>query len=274
MLVEGGSRVIEHGMADGPVIEAKGVSFAYPGQLVLSDVSFQVRWGEFVSLIGPSGCGKSTLMMILAGLLRPQRGTVYARGQAVDGPSGDRAMVFQSFALMPWMSALKNVMMGSAYRREGRSTEELRAEALHYLELVGLADAADKYPHELSGGMQQRVGLARAFAARSEILLMDEPFAAIDAQNAEILREELRGMVAKESRTVVFVTHNMDEALFLSDRVILMGADPGRIVEEVVISLPRERGVDVGTPEERLRYGEYRHQIWSHLRREVRRDRD
>lgn len=256
------------------VMEVRDVSFAYPGKLVLSDVSFTVGRGEFVSLIGPSGCGKSTLMMVLAGLLRPQAGSVLAEGRPVDGPSGDRAMVFQSFALLPWMSALRNVMMGSAYRRNGRSRAHLREEARRYLELVGLPDAQDRFPHQLSGGMQQRVGLARAFAAQSEILLMDEPFAAIDAQNAEILREELRDMVARESRTIVFVTHNMDEALFLSDRVILMGTDPGRIAEEVTIELPQHRGVDTGTPEERLRYGEYRSQIWSHLRREVRRDRD
>ncbi|HEY9565490.1 MAG TPA: ABC transporter ATP-binding protein [Nocardioides sp.] len=254
------------------VIEAKGLTFGYSRVAVLEDVSFSVNKGEFVSIIGPSGCGKSTLLLLVAGLLKANEGTITSCGRPVNGPAGDRAMVFQSFALLPWKSALHNVMVGQAYRRKGRSKSELRDSAMHYLELVGLKGNENKYPHQLSGGMQQRVGLARAFAAESETLLMDEPFAAIDAQNAEILREELRSMIAAEQRTILFITHNMDEALFLSNRVILMSADPGCISEEVRVDLPQIRGVDVGTPEERLRYGEYRSSIWTHLRREVRRD--
>lgn len=255
--------------ASDAAIEVRNVSFAYPGQLVLRDVSFEVARGEFVSIIGPSGCGKSTLLLIIAGLLKPSRGSVLTRGQPVHGPGDDRAMVFQDFALMPWKTALDNVIVAMRYRRSEPDRDAMRRRAEHYVRLVGLEGFGHRFPHELSGGMRQRVGLARAFAARADILLMDEPFASIDAQNAEIMREELRDLVAREARTIIFVTHNLDEALFLSDRILMLSANPGQISEDAAIDLPQPRGFDVADEGERLRYADYRARLWDHLRREV-----
>jgi len=251
-----------------PVAEIHDVSFAYGArQLVLRSVSARVYPGEFVSLIGPSGCGKSTLLMMVAGLLQPGRGEVLVHGRPITGPGPDRAVVFQNFALMPWKTVLDNVALGLTLR--GRTGREARDRCMEWLGKVGLAGHERKYPYQLSGGMQQRVGLARAFACEADILLMDEPFSAIDAQNAELLQEEVRDLVRREGKTVLFVTHNLNEAIYLSDRVLLMAADPGRIVEEVVIDLPQVRGFDVPDERERLQYAAYRNRLWDHLKREV-----
>ena len=252
-----------------PIMQVEDVSFAYGDHLILRSIDLSIEEGEFVSIIGPSGCGKSTLLMMLAGLLTPGRGRIVANGSEVKGPAADRAVVFQHFALMPWKTVAANVEIGLRYRRGDLSRSERRELAVHYLEKVGLRGQEGKYPYQLSGGMQQRVGLARAFVCDPSILLMDEPFGALDAQNAEIMREELRSLVAKDRRTIVFVTHNLDEALYLSDRVILMGAKPGRIEEDVRIDLGHPRGLEVDDAEQRRRYGEFRSRLWDHLRREV-----
>lgn len=252
-----------------PLIEIDDVSFAYGDQLVLKRISFTIRQGEFVAIIGPSGCGKSTLLTMLTGMLQPGAGEIRIAGQPVKGPGDDRAVVFQSFALLPWKSVEENVALGLRYRRRDLARSERRVIARRYISMVGLGGFEDRFPHQLSGGMQQRVGLARAFAVDAPILLMDEPFAAVDAQNAELLREELRDIVAREARTIVFITHNLDEALFLSDRILLMGTRPGVIAEDVRIDLPQPRGLDVVHDAERARYAGYRARLWEHLRAAV-----
>lgn len=247
-----------------PVIQIEDLSFGYGNKLVVDNVSLRIEEGEFVSLIGPSGCGKSTLLSMLDGMVSPDTGKISVNGKTPVPGDPDRAMVFQNFALMPWKTVLENVALGLRYRKSQLSARERNEIALHYLSKVGLADAKNLYPRNLSGGMQQRVGLARAFAVEPTLLLMDEPFGALDAQNAEILREELRQLVAEEKRTIVFVTHNLDEAIQLSDRVLLMSASPSVIRDDMRIELPEH-----GAPGYVERYDAYREQLWSHLRVEV-----
>ena len=210
-----------------------------PGLVALYDISLAIRKNEFVSLLGPSGCGKTTLIRIIAGLLAADRGDVLVNQQCVTAPGRDRCMVFQQFGLLPWRTVLSNVEFGLEI--EGMARDERRAVADKYLELVGLKGFENYYPHQISGGMQQRVGIARALSKKPEILLMDEPFGAVDAQTREQLQEELLKIWAQTETTVVFVTHSIDEAIYLSDRVVVMQARPGRIKEEVQIDLPRPR---------------------------------
>ena len=210
-----------------------------PGLVALYNISLTIRKNEFVSLLGPSGCGKTTLIRIIAGLLTADRGEVLVNSQTVNSPGRDRCMVFQQFGLLPWRTVLSNVEFGLEI--DGVAREERRALAEKYLELVGLKGFENYYPHQISGGMQQRVGIARALSKQPEILLMDEPFGAVDAQTREQLQEELLKIWAQTETTVVFVTHSIDEAVYLSDRVVVMQARPGRIKEEVKIELPRPR---------------------------------
>ncbi len=210
-----------------------------PGLVALYDISLTIRKNEFVSLLGPSGCGKTTLIRIIAGLLAADRGDVLVNQQCVTVPGRDRCMVFQQFGLLPWRTVMSNVEFGLEI--EGMARDERRAVADKYLELVGLKGFENYYPHQISGGMQQRVGIARALSKKPEILLMDEPFGAVDAQTREQLQEELLKIWAQTETTVVFVTHSIDEAIYLSDRVVVMQARPGRIKEEVQIDLPRPR---------------------------------
>jgi len=210
-----------------------------PGLVALYDISLAIRKNEFVSLLGPSGCGKTTLIRIIAGLLAADRGDVLVNQQCVTVPGRDRCMVFQQFGLLPWRTVMSNVEFGLEI--EGMAREERRAVADKYLELVGLKGFENYYPHQISGGMQQRVGIARALSKKPEILLMDEPFGAVDAQTREQLQEELLKIWAQTETTVVFVTHSIDEAIYLSDRVVVMQARPGRIKEEVAVDLPRPR---------------------------------
>ncbi|HEV8722617.1 MAG TPA: ABC transporter ATP-binding protein [Candidatus Binatia bacterium] len=209
------------------------------GLVALYDISLTIRKNEFVSLLGPSGCGKTTLIRIIAGLLAADRGDVLVNRQGVTAPGRDRCMVFQQFGLLPWRTVLSNVEFGLEI--EGMAREERRAVAEKYLELVSLKGFENYYPHQISGGMQQRVGIARALSKKPEILLMDEPFGAVDAQTREQLQEELLKIWSQTETTVVFVTHSIDEAIYLSDRVVVMQARPGRIKEEVMIDLPRPR---------------------------------
>jgi NitT/TauT family transport system ATP-binding protein len=210
-----------------------------PGLVALYNISLAIRKNEFVSLLGPSGCGKTTLIRIIAGLLTADRGDVLVNSQVVDSPGRDRCMVFQQFGLLPWRTVVSNVEFGLEI--DGIAREERRALAENYLELVGLKCFENYYPHQISGGMQQRVGIARALSKKPEILLMDEPFGAVDAQTREQLQEELLKIWSQTETTVVFVTHSIDEAIYLSDRVVVMQARPGRIKEEVSIDLPRPR---------------------------------
>jgi NitT/TauT family transport system ATP-binding protein len=214
------------------------------GQVVAADrVSFQIKRGEFVCLLGPSGCGKSTVLNAIAGFETPYSGSVSVGGQIVSGPSPDRGMVFQQPHLFPWKSVRSNIAHGpSALGKTGKQAGEI-ADGL--IAMVGLTRFADAYPHTLSGGMQQRVAIARALANRPGVLLMDEPFGALDAQTRVVMQESLLDLWFQLGTTIVFVTHDIDEAIFLADRVLLMSAGPGRILRDLHIDLPRQRSSDV-----------------------------
>ena len=207
-----------------------------------TDVTFDVAPGEFVCLLGPSGCGKSTLLNIIAGLDRPDRGEVLIDGRPVSGPGPDRAVLFQEPALFPWMSVAANVDF--ALGLAGVPKTERRDRRMFWLGKVHLSRFVDAQPHELSGGMRQRAALARALACEPDVLLADEPFAALDAQTREILQRELQRVWVETGKTFVFVTHNVREAAFLADRVLLMSAPPGTLVEEQRITAPRPREFD------------------------------
>ncbi|MDN3354105.1 ABC transporter ATP-binding protein [Actinomadura sp. DC4] len=206
---------------------------------VLNDISFTMYEGEIVSVVGLSGCGKTTLLRIVGGLLEPDEGTVRVDGDAVSGPGLDRAIVFQQPSLLPWRNALRNVEFGLELKKAGKSVRTEKARDA--LGLVGLRDYEKYYPKQLSGGMQQRVGLARALAVEPEILLMDEPFSALDAQTREELQMELLDLHAQTKKTIMFVTHDLDEAIYLSDRVLVLLPHPGRVHAVVDVDLPRPR---------------------------------
>jgi NitT/TauT family transport system ATP-binding protein len=211
--------------------------------LALSDVSFTMAEGTFLSIIGPSGCGKSTLLRLIDGLQQPDSGEILIDGNRVDRPGRDRGLVFQAPNLMPWRTALRNVTFGLEAQGIHGAERTRRARAL--LELVGLSEFEDFYPSQLSGGMQQRVGLARALAVNPSVLLMDEPFAAVDAQTKLVLQEELERIWLMEEKSVVFITHDVDEALFLSDTVLVMSKSPGKIIDTVHVDFPRPRSFDI-----------------------------
>jgi NitT/TauT family transport system ATP-binding protein len=213
-------------------------------QLVaLQNIEFDVRPGEFVVVVGPSGCGKSTLLRILAGLARASSGAVSIGGEAVDGPSRDIGIVFQSPVLLPWRTVLQNVLVPAEIQR--RDMAESRARAMDYLDLVGLAGFESRYPKELSGGMQQRVGIARALVNDPSLLLMDEPFGALDAMTRETMNLELLRIRERSGATVMLVTHSIPEAVFLGDRVVVMSPRPGRVTQIVPVHLPHPRTLDI-----------------------------
>ncbi len=207
----------------------------------LGPVTTEVKAGEFFAVVGPSGCGKSTLLHILAGILKPTEGRILVGGEPIAGPSIDRSVVFQSYALFPWLSVVENVEFGLHAKKIPRQRQ--REIALHQLQLVGLEGFANKRIDELSGGMKQRVAIARAFAVEPSILLMDEPFGALDALTRRVLQRELVRVWQEQRRTVVFITHSVSEALFLADRVSLMSARPGQIKTEWRVSSTRPRDV-------------------------------
>ncbi|KWI45280.1 ABC transporter [Burkholderia pseudomultivorans] len=218
-----------------------GKRFATPqGECVaLDDISFRTHRREFVCVIGPSGCGKSTLIRILAGLDAQTSGEVLLDGKPVQGPGADRGMVFQGYTLFPWLTVKKNVMFG--LRMNGSSSGEAEREALQWLDLVGLARFADVYPHQLSGGMKQRVAIARALANRPRILLMDEPFGALDAQTRARMQTHLLDIWRNIDVTILFITHDLDEAIFLADRILVLKANPGAVQELIEVPVPRPR---------------------------------
>jgi NitT/TauT family transport system ATP-binding protein len=206
---------------------------------VFDSLSLAVQAGEFVSVIGPSGCGKSTLLCIVAGLEEPSSGTVAVDGKPVRGPGLDRGVVFQEFALFPWLSVRDNVAFG--LKSMGMGREERRRRAGKYVDLVGLSSFAHYYPNRLSGGMRQRVGLGRALAVEPAVLLMDEPFGALDALTRENMQNALAEIWQETHKTVLFITHDIEEAVFLSDRVLVLNGRPSRLVLELPVSLPRPR---------------------------------
>lgn len=230
-----------------PIIVSKDVTIGYTLHrerkrlTALRDITLTVNRGEFVVLVGPSGCGKTTFINAVSGLVTPWEGTIEVNGKPVTGPGPDRAMVFQDYALMPWRTVESNVRLPFEFQNLGLSKPEMEERVDRFLELVGLRSFKKSYPYELSGGMKQRVGIARALVSEPDILLADEPFAAIDAMTREAMQSELERIVSKTGQTVVFITHSIDEAITLADRVAVISFRPGRIKEIVDIDLPRPR---------------------------------
>ncbi|MCH5641866.1 ABC transporter ATP-binding protein [Gordonia sp. ABSL49_1] len=249
-----------------PKLELRGVRKVFPARgkpdfLALADVTVAAQPGEFLVLVGPSGSGKSTLLDLIGGLTRPTAGEILLDGKPITGPGLDRGIVFQQYALLPWRTARANIEFGleaKGVRRRAR-----RQIADEYLALVGLTGFGDHYPHELSGGMKQRVAIARSLAYEPEILLMDEPFAALDAQTREGLQDELRKIWRATGKTILFITHGIDEAVYLGNRVAVLSARPGRITEIVDIDLRREGIEDLRSS---AQFREYRHHLWLALR--------
>jgi len=241
----------------GAGIQVDGVTKLYRRRLAagttdlfvaLEDVSLSIQTSQFVSLIGPSGCGKTTLLRIIAGLEHPQSGDVSVQGQPIHGPSPDRPMVFQHFALLPWENTLNNVAFGLKLAGVPKGLRDERAR--YFIKLVGLAGFEHATPRELSGGMQQRVGLARALAVDPAFLLLDEPFGALDEITRREMQNELTRIWESDKKTAVFVTHSVDEAVYLSDRIIVMTSEPGRIVDDIAVPLPRPRTREAETSDE------------------------
>ena len=232
---------------------------------VLDIESFTVREGEFITVIGPSGCGKSTFLHIMGGFIPADGGTIRVYGDTVNGPGPDRGMMFQEFALFPWKTVAGNVAWGLEV--QGTPKPEVDATVQKYLDIMGLADFRNHYPAEISGGMKQRAALARVLAFDPKVLLMDEPFGALDAQTRETMQEEVTRIWERTRKTIVFVTHDIEEAVYLGDRVVVLSARPGRIREEVKIDLPRPRGLEI---KKSTRCHEYRNHIWDLIRSESR----
>lgn len=232
-----------------------------PPLVVLDNLDLEMRHLEFVAVVGPSGCGKSTLLRIIDGLEAPDEGAVYIDGAAVTAPGPGRAMVFQSFDLFPWRTALDNIAFG--LEMISMSAEARQRTSRHYLELVGLHGFEKAYPHQLSGGMQQRVGIARALATKPDILLMDEPFGALDVQTRDLLQDEMLRIFEAEAKTVVFVTHSIEEAIYLADRIVVLSARPARISMDVRVPFARPRHEDIkGHPD----FVAIRWEIWNKLK--------
>ena len=232
--------------------------------LALDNINLQVEDGEFVTIVGPSGCGKTTFINLADGLLKPTAGQILIDGKRVTGPGTDRGMVFQDSCLMPWRTVMKNVIFG--LECQGLDNGEGQARARQFIKLVGLEGFEDHYPHELSGGMQQRCNLARALTVDPKILIMDEPFAALDAQTREIMQMELLRIWRQSGKTVLFITHQISEAIYLADRVIVFGARPGRVKQTIKINIPRPRDLSVKRDKVFL---EYEDQLWNLIEEEV-----
>lgn len=233
------------GQEERAMIQVRGVNKSFKNKneelQVLSDISFNIQKGEIISILGESGCGKSTLLNIIGGFEQATSGEVLLDGLKVNKPNRKCMMLFQNYGLLPWRSVLKNVELG--LEKIISNAKERKEKALHYIDLVGLRGKEHMFPHELSGGMQQRVGIARALAVRPELILMDEPFAALDTFNRYYLQNELLRIQEKEHTTMILVTHDIDEAIYLSDRIFIMHPGPGRIYKEIKIDItkPRDR---------------------------------
>ena len=248
------------------ILKTEDVGVIYDGSIVaLENVSLNVPTGRLTAILGPSGCGKTTLLKVIAGLIEPSTGTVKIRDKETIGPGPDRALVFQDFALLPWATVLQNVAFG--LRARGVPKKEREKTALHYIREVGLLGFEDKYPHQLSGGMRQRTGLARALTINSDILLMDEPFSAVDEQMRRKLQEDLLNLLRIENKTVIFVTHSIEEAVYLADQVIILSGRPGSIADIVYPEIDRQGEIDL--IRRQSRYMELVDEIWSSLKRYV-----
>jgi NitT/TauT family transport system ATP-binding protein len=253
----------------GAYIEARNVTLTFrpPSRApvrALLGFDIDVREGEFLSIVGPSGCGKSTFLNTILGLIKPDSGELRLRNRRIAGPGPDRAMVFQEFGLLPWRTVRHNVELGLELKGVAAATR--RQVAKRFIEMVGLAGFEAHYPHELSGGMKQRVGLARALATDPDVLLMDEPFAALDAQTRDLMQMELLRIWQAARKTVLFVTHQIDEAIYLSDRVMVMTRRPGRAKQIFTIALPRPRDYEMRvTPA----FNDLKLEIWNALKDEI-----
>jgi len=230
MSVKGDSRIS---------LKIEELSKKFKDRPVLQDINLQVEDGEFLCIVGPSGCGKTTLLRIIAGLEKPTTGRILADGRPIKGPGVNRGFVFQQYTLFPWRTALENVTFGLELKELEK--DEREKIAIDYLKLVGLEDFKDAYPYELSGGMKQRVAIIRALANNPRFLLMDEPFAALDMQTRNLLQRELLHIWDKTNKTIIFVTHNVDEAVFLADRIVVLSARPGRILKIFKVEIDRIR---------------------------------
>ncbi|MCG8441327.1 MAG: ABC transporter ATP-binding protein [Caulobacterales bacterium] len=249
-----------------PILSVRDVGLVYGGETVaLEGANLDVPEGQLTALLGPSGCGKTTLLKIIAGLLKPSAGSVFIRGREVEGPGPNRALVFQDFALLPWATVLDNV--GFGLRARGIPKAERDETARHYIAEVGLAGFEARYPHELSGGMRQRTGLARALAVNADILLMDEPFSAVDEQMRRKLQEDLVDLLKIEKKTVIFVTHSIEEAVYLADQVAILSRRPGRVAKTIRPDL--DRSGDVDALRRLPRYVELVDEIWASLKHYV-----
>ena len=251
-----------------PALEVVDLRKAYTkngATLPILDVpGFAVREGEFVTIIGPSGCGKSTFLHMMGGFIGADSGEIRVYGKPVHEPGPDRGMMFQEFALFPWKTVAGNVAWG--LETLGYARREIDETVQRYLEITSLVDFRNHYPAELSGGMKQRVALARVLAFNPKVLLMDEPFGALDAQTRETMQEEVTRLWERTRKTIVFVTHDIEEAVYLGDRVVVLTARPGRIREEVKIELPRPRGLEI---KKSMQCHEYRNHIWDLIRSET-----
>lgn len=257
-----------------PLIVADGLVAGYELErerkllTALTNINLTVDEGEFMVLVGPSGCGKTTFINLIAGLVQPWEGSITFDGKPIEGPGSDRAMVFQDYAIMPWRTVEANVMLPFEFRDLGVSKADARRIARETIGQVGLAGFEESYPHELSGGMRQRVGIARAMVTQPRVLLADEPFGALDAMTREVLQGQLEGLVANSGQTVVFITHSIDEAILLGDRVAVISNRPGTIREIVDIDLPRPRMTEGEIRGDR-RYGELREHLWNLVKDEA-----
>lgn len=229
--------------------------------VAIKDVNLNIRAGEFLTIVGPSGCGKSTLLDIIAGLSKPTSGEIYIDDKIITGPALDRGIVLQGYALFPWRTVRHNVEFGLEIK--GVKKKERREISSRFIKLVGLEGFEDRYPYELSGGMRQRVAIARALAYDPEVLLMDEPFAAIDAQTREVMQDELLRIWEETNKTIIFVTHSIEEAVGLADRVAIMSANPGYIKEIVDVDLPRPRRI--GDIRNSTNFSWITHRVWEIL---------
>jgi len=233
-------------ISEKPKVALQGISVTYGVNgsrlLALDNIELKVRAGEFLCIVGPSGCGKSTLLHLIAGLQKPTSGQILVDGQGVEAPGTDRILIFQELGLFPWLTVAENVEFGMKMKNISKAEREEKTH--QYLRLVHLAQFKDSYTHQLSGGMRQRVALARALATEPDVLLMDEPFAALDAQTRDLLHDELERIWAETGRTIIFVTHNVREAVRLGDRVVLLTFRPGRVKREFEVELPRPRHLE------------------------------
>jgi len=248
-----------------PKLEVSHIDKAFGDLQVLTDIHLHVDDHEFVAIVGPSGCGKTTLLRIIAGIEKPDSGRILIDGNALAGPGPDRGFVFQQDSLFPWRTIWQNAVFGLEVN--GRLREETRGRTRDLLKLVGLSGFENYYPNQISGGMRQRVNLARALAIDPEVLVMDEPFSALDAQTREVMQVELLRIWQQGRKTVLFITHQIDEAVFLADRIVVLGRRPGRVKEMIPVELPRPRALSI---KRSAAFGAYVERVWNLIENDVR----